>query len=112
MGGALLQRDINRDTQKFAFKCSWATVNGKEIDVYKEPITDAGKNSKRGKLDLVEMSPGEIKTVNVKDGYPNSRLDTVYENGQIKKLITFDEVRANSNKPPYTEYKGWMDKEV
>ncbi len=36
MGGALLQK-VNRDTQKFAFKCSSATVNGELRDVFKEP---------------------------------------------------------------------------
>ena len=42
---ALLQQ-LNRDTQKFALKCSAARVNGKWIDVYKEPVTDKGKMSR------------------------------------------------------------------
>lgn len=29
-GGALLQK-LNRDTQKCAFKCSYALINGKEV---------------------------------------------------------------------------------
>ena len=33
MGGALLQQ-LNRDTQKFAFKCSSITVHGKDHDVF------------------------------------------------------------------------------
>jgi nicotinamide phosphoribosyltransferase len=44
MGGALLQK-LDRDTQKFAFKCSCACVDGKERDVFKDPITDNGKEA-------------------------------------------------------------------
>lgn len=46
MGGALLQQH-NRDTQKFAMKCSSVTVNGEEVDVFKDPVDDKGKQSKR-----------------------------------------------------------------
>jgi nicotinamide phosphoribosyltransferase len=48
-GGALLQQ-VNRDTLKFAMKCSAAKVNGEWRDVYKDPVTDKGKKSKRGIL--------------------------------------------------------------
>ena len=46
--GALLQK-LNRDTQKCAFKCSMVVVDGTLRDVYKCPITDVGKSSKRGR---------------------------------------------------------------
>eukprot|EP00440_Ansanella_granifera_P074322 gb/GFBE01080654.1/.p1 GENE.gb/GFBE01080654.1/~~gb/GFBE01080654.1/.p1 ORF type:complete len:586 (+),score=164.51 gb/GFBE01080654.1/:1-1758(+) len=48
-GGALLQK-MNRDTYKFAFKCSEITINGKATEVFKDPITDKGKASKKGRL--------------------------------------------------------------
>ncbi|MGC4002328.1 MAG: hypothetical protein QM811_03950 [Pirellulales bacterium] len=51
-GGGLLQK-INRDTSKYAFKCSSATVNGVPRDVFKQPATDGGKRSKRGRLKLI-----------------------------------------------------------
>src|SRR5262249_31645086 len=37
MGGALLQQ-LNRDTQKFAFKCSNVTIDGEDHDVFKDPV--------------------------------------------------------------------------
>jgi nicotinamide phosphoribosyltransferase len=37
MGGALLQQ-LNRDTQKFAFKTSNVTVNGNDREVFKDPV--------------------------------------------------------------------------
>ena len=49
-GGDLMQK-VNRDTLKFAFKCSAIKVNNKWRDVYKNPITDSGKTSLRGKID-------------------------------------------------------------
>jgi nicotinamide phosphoribosyltransferase len=49
MGGALLQQ-LNRDTQRFALKCSAARIDGRWIEVYKQPVTDPGKLSKRGRL--------------------------------------------------------------
>merc|ERR1719330_1990260 len=60
-GGALLQK-LNRDTQKCAFKCSYAVVNHQGVDVIKDPITDPGKKSKKGKLTL-ELNDGKWTTV-------------------------------------------------
>jgi nicotinamide phosphoribosyltransferase len=94
MGGALLQK-VDRDTNKFAFKCSHAVVAGKSVDVFKDPVTDPGKKSKRGRLNLVFMG-GEYKTTNDEDSV-GTVLKTVFENGEIKKTYTLDEVRRNSN---------------
>jgi hypothetical protein len=40
------------DTQKCAFKCCSIVVNGEEREVFKDPITDPGKKSKKGRLTL------------------------------------------------------------
>merc|ERR1719469_1280299 len=61
-GGALLQK-LHRDTQKCAFKCSYAMVKGQGVDVFKDPITDAGKKSKKGKLSLEQNEQGEWTTI-------------------------------------------------
>ena len=90
MGGALLQQ-LNRDTQKFAFKCSAAQINGKWQPVYKDPITDPGKNSKHGRLALVEPEPGGFHTMENIHGNEldnEDRLVTVFENGKV--LISYD----------------------
>lgn len=86
IGGALLQK-IDRDTMKFAYKCSAIVRDGKLVDVYKEPITDKGKNSKKGRLDLIKDENGEYKTVVLPDinaiAAENSQMQTVFENGQV-----------------------------
>ena len=101
MGGALLQK-LDRDTQKFAFKCSSININGKEIDVYKKPITDIGKMSKKGRLKLVavEGNNGKNKLYTIKRGVSQEKdiLEEVFLNGKITKKYTLDEVRENSKK--------------
>ncbi|MDB5013946.1 MAG: nicotinate phosphoribosyltransferase [Daejeonella sp.] len=70
MGGALLQK-VDRDMQKYVFKCSSAVINGKEIDVEKSPvkmdengkISPSFKKSKAGRLKLIKLD-NHYKTVN------------------------------------------------
>jgi nicotinamide phosphoribosyltransferase len=94
MGGGLLQQ-LDRDTQKFAFKCAAALRNGEWIDVAKEPITDAGKRSKRGHLSLVQEG-GSMTTVRAPR--KDDLLIPVFENGTVLKRYSLDEVRANAER--------------
>jgi len=100
MGGALLQQ-LNRDTQKFAFKCSAAKVDGRWRPVFKDPITDPGKNSKHGRLALVQTTPGTFHTVeNVEDSSAtDDHLATVFEDGEIKQEYDFDSIRQRAEVP-------------
>jgi len=95
-GGALLQI-VNRDDQKFAMKCSAAFVNGEWVDVFKDPITDQGKQSKKGQLKLVKNggidkdgNPCYI-TVNHHDKMFNvlhDELEVVFSNGKLIRDLT------------------------
>ncbi len=101
MGGALLQK-VNRDTQKFALKCSYAEVNGEIVNVQKSPMemTKQGelvksfKTSKAGKLKLIQTETG-LKTVKENERGEDT-LETVFENGEIKKTHTFEKIRERS----------------
>lgn len=99
IGGSLLQK-VNRDTLKFAYKTSAIVVDGELRDVYKQPITDSGKNSKKGRLDLVLDENGEYKTVRLPDvetlAAENSQLRTVYENGELLIDDSLDEIRKRA----------------
>lgn len=99
IGGSLLQK-IDRDTLKFAYKCSAIVTDGRLRDVYKEPLTDAGKTSKRGRLDLVRDEDGQYKTVRLEDSETiqaeNSLLRTVYENGEMLVDDSLDEIRKRA----------------
>ena len=87
-GGGLLQ-DCNRDTQKFAMKCNWTLVNEELRDVYKQPATDSGKQSKAGPIKLVRTEKG-YDTVPILDP-GDDELHTVFENG---RLINVDSLQA------------------
>lgn len=93
MGGALLQM-VNRDTQKFAIKCSWAQVAGKGRDVMKKPVTDTGKRSKAGRLTVVFREGGAFETVRDR-GFvaADDAMQTVFLNGELKNETNFDSVR-------------------
>ena len=98
MGGELLQK-VNRDTMKFAMKASAAMVNGLWRDVYKDPITDKGKRSKKGRLAVIQLPNGDIKTIREQDlGSRDNLLITVFKNGELVKEYSFEEVRARALK--------------
>lgn len=95
-GGALLQI-VNRDDQKFAMKCSAARINGGWIDVYKDPITDPGKQSKKGRLALVTNGE-DWNTVRVEDmlGKDIDVLEAVFLNGKLLKDQNFEDIRIRA----------------
>ncbi|MDR3697085.1 nicotinate phosphoribosyltransferase [Mucilaginibacter sp.] len=104
MGGALLQK-VDRDTQKFALKCSSAVINGREVKVEKSPaeidahgnITESFKKSKAGRLKLIKLN-GTFNTVN-QDDYQGcaDELQTVFENGKLLNEMSFEQVKANTS---------------
>ena len=75
-------------------KCSAVRVAGEWRDVFKDPATDHGKKSKKGRVDLFTKSNGTYFTATESDF--DSELKVAFENGELKNEITFDEVRANS----------------
>ncbi len=94
MGGELLQK-VNRDTQKFAMKASAVCVNGVWRDVFKDPITDSGKRSKKGRLALVKNSEGQYQTIREQDlGQQQNQLRVVYRNGELLVNESLAEIRA------------------
>jgi nicotinamide phosphoribosyltransferase len=106
MGGGLLQM-VNRDTYKFAMKCSAAEVDGEWIDVYKQPVTDSGKKSKRGRITLAKnrftgQISSELLDVIEEEGTTGydtfeDLMHTVYENGPIESAYeSFDAIRRRA----------------
>jgi nicotinamide phosphoribosyltransferase len=102
MGGGLLQK-VNRDTERFAFKCSAQVHDGELKMIQKNPL-DKSKASKGGLLKLVEQlnvdGTKEIRTINNKyplyhDMQPDL-LELVYEDGVLHREQTFEEVRTNA----------------
>ena len=96
-GGGLLQK-LNRDTQKFAFKCSSVVVGEEQRDVYKRPITGGDKASKRGRLKLRRIPGAQrpaFETVSENEE-GTDLLATVFENGDLTREYGFEEIRRNA----------------
>ena len=96
MGGGLLQK-VNRDTLRFAMKASAMQINGAWRDVYKQPVTDSGKHSKRGRLAVIRDA-GVIKTIREDAlSWESNLLRPVFRNGELLMDDSFDTIRARSN---------------
>jgi len=98
MGAGTLQK-VDRDSYKYAMKCSSITVNGVQSDVFKNPKTDASKVSKRGELTLV-MDDAGYHTIRIEDvaEHQNDEMVLAYENGIIELYFeTFDVIRSRAN---------------
>ncbi|XP_045113235.1 nicotinamide phosphoribosyltransferase-like [Portunus trituberculatus] len=99
-GGALLQK-VNRDTQKCAYKCSHAVINGEGVDVFKQPVTDPGKTSKKGRLSLIHTADGSFSTVRAEEADPKlNLLVPVFENGELLRDYTLEEIRMRAELSP------------
>lgn len=92
-GGGLLQK-IDRDTSKFALKCSQQIANGVSRDVFKDPVTDKGKVSKKGRVMLFEGADGYYTGQEGDDGV--EALRTVFENGELLIDEDFATVRSRA----------------
>ena len=96
MGGALLQQ-LDRDTLKFAFKCSAIRINGVWRDVYKRPASDPGKNSKRGRFAVTYNGTNYVTTKLEEDRIiTGDLLDTVFDNGIVYGGENFYEIQSRA----------------
>lgn len=101
MGGALLQK-VNRDDLKYAMKANAAYIGDQWVDVYKDPITDKGKISKKGRLAVVAQNEGPrggpprvIKTIREEHlaGRENLLIDVYNYPNPSWGTTTFSEIR-------------------
>lgn len=104
-GGAMLQI-VNRDDQKYAMKCSAVGVEVNGVlewhDVFKDPITDQGKTSKKGLISLFKDNDGNLLTKHSTAMYEDvnsnflDEMVTVYRNGVQMNKTTFEEIRERA----------------
>jgi nicotinamide phosphoribosyltransferase len=92
MGGKLLQ-GVDRDTFQDACKASFAIVDGQPVEIFKDPVSDKTKKSKKGLLKVV-VDNGEYKTVSIHDfKHMPDEMCEVYRDGCLKKLYSMDQIR-------------------
>ena len=96
MGGGLLQQ-CNRDTCRFAMKASYSEIDGIGREIFKDPITDKGKKSKRGKQILI-LEDDRFKTLPLRrdKDEDNDILKTVFENGELLVDHNLNDIRERT----------------
>lgn len=99
MGGALLQQ-VNRDTQRFAYKLSAINRGGEWLPVSKSPKTDPTKASKGGMFEVSNASGHFVTIAKSKDAmnlnhFPayGNMLETTFENGKVLSRPSLKEIR-------------------
>jgi len=93
MGGGLLQK-CDRDTFKFAMKCSACLVGTAWRDVYKDPVDAPWKKSLAGRLTLVKDKAGQFKTVTLDKVEENEiQLRSVFKDGELLIDESFETIR-------------------
>ena len=106
MGGKLLQSQIDRDTNNFATKACFAIVDGKEVNVQKNPtemdelgqLNRSFKKSKSGRLKLVKTENVFITLTSNDEGFDDAKdeLVEVFRMGEITKEWDFEEIRERA----------------
>lgn len=88
-----------RDTFGFALKTTYGKVNGKELLLYKDPITDDGtKKSQKGMVVVSQGSDGELTYVDELDSTLSASgnlLKPVFENGVLLREYSLAYIRNN-----------------
>lgn len=100
MGGGLTH-EAGRDEFSFAQKATAREdANGVWHDLFKDPITDIGKRSLKGRVTTYRNSEGRIFSERIELQVFNNgitdMLETVYLNGELVKEYTFEEVVARA----------------
>lgn len=85
--GSYTYQYVTRDTFGFAVKATAGIVNGKQVEIYKDPKTDDGtKRSAQGYLSVYrDLETGDLclKDKCTKDEESNGFLRTVFKNGDL-----------------------------
>jgi nicotinamide phosphoribosyltransferase len=84
---------LTRDTLGYAIKATYGVINGVPVQVYKEPKTDTKKKSAKGLFRVEQDEKGELYLVDGLDSDEGGIMQTVFEDGKMMNLVTFQEIR-------------------
>lgn len=98
--GSFTYQYITRDTLGYAMKSTLTVCDGKEIHIFKDPITDDGvKKSAKGRV-VVERIDGQLTYVDelsLFENFDGDLLKVVYRNGNLFRTHTLAEIRERMN---------------
>jgi nicotinamide phosphoribosyltransferase len=96
--GSYTYQHVTRDTFGFAMKATFCTVNGEDREIWKQPRTDAKKNSHRGLLAVHRDASGRLQArfpvTRSEEQSAANLLRPVFENGVLLRKQTLGEIRA------------------
>jgi nicotinamide phosphoribosyltransferase len=96
--GSYTYQHVTRDTFGFAMKATFCTVNGEDREIWKQPRTDAKKNSHRGLLAVHRGADGRLQArfpvTRQEEQSAANLLRPVFENGVLLRKQTLGEIRA------------------
>ena len=80
-------------------KATSVVVNGERREIFKDPITDDGvKKSAKGLVRVDELDGEYILVDQVsEEEEKKGSLEIIYENGEFKKNVEMNEIRARIN---------------
>jgi nicotinamide phosphoribosyltransferase len=87
---------VSRDSLGSAVKATASVVDGGQVEIFKDPITDDGtKKSAKGRLAVGQMMSGKIYLIEhaTPEQEARSLLQPVWENGEFIKFQSFHDVR-------------------
>lgn len=98
VGSWTYQGHATRDSLGFAVKATWARINGKPKELFKDPKTVVGmpKKSLRGFIQVHEED-GKIVAHDRQEFYKGGLLEPVFINGKTIGNVTLKEIRERIN---------------
>nr|DAY34768.1 MAG TPA: putative nicotinate phosphoribosyltransferase [Bacteriophage sp.] len=90
--GSYSYQGNTRDSLGFAIKATSIIQDGDEFSIMKDPKTDSGKKSPRGRVKVVGDS--YIDGLSVNSDFQYDRLQTVFKDG-VSRTISIDDTRNN-----------------
>lgn len=99
VGGEITDGDITmmitRDLFNYAMKATSAVIDGVEVPLQKAPLTDAGKQSARGRLVVVAGEDGKPELIQdaTESDQRRSIMQTVWEDGAFVTTTTFEQIK-------------------
>lgn len=95
--GSFTYEYVTRDTFGFAMKATWAQINGKGHEIFKDPVTDSGmKKSAKGLLKVVKGDDGRLELIDQTDGnLIGDEMRDVFVDGVLisENTQSFEEIR-------------------
>lgn len=85
-----------RDTFGLALKATYSIVNGKPVNIFKDPKTDSKKKSAKGLLKVEKDIDGKFILIDQVSEQleTEGELKTIFENGVLLNRVTLDTIRA------------------